>query len=92
MAGANPAQGAWNALPVNIQVWDGNASTEVDRWVRSMKTLLFSMSGENGYSLGQAANGTCPGQVNWGGAAPNAATMQHTVSRCNRACWCPVYQ
>ena len=85
MAGANPAQGAWNALPVNIQIWDGNASTEVDRWVRSMRTLLFSMSGENGYSLGQAANGTCPGQVNWGIAAPNAATMQQTVSRCNRA-------
>ena len=85
MAGANPAQGAWNALPVNIQTWDGNASTEVDRWVRNVKTLLFSMSGEQGYSLGQAANGNCPGQVNWVGAAPNAATQQQTASRCIRA-------
>ena len=85
MAGAIPAQGAWNALPVNISTWDGNASTEVDRWVRSVKTLLFSMSGENGYSLGQAANGICPGQVNWVGVAPNAATQQQTTSRCIRA-------
>ena len=62
MARANPAQGAWNVLPVNIQTWDGNASTEVDRWVRNVKTLLFFMSGEIRYSLGQAANGTFPGQ------------------------------
>ena len=44
MAGANPAQGAWNALPVNIQVWDGNASTEVDRWVREHENIaLFNV-------------------------------------------------
>jgi hypothetical protein len=82
---ANVAPYNQNALPLPLALWDGLPSTDLDKWVKQLMAALYAMAGDNGYSLGQAAAGLCPGQANWAGAAPNAATLAQTQSRCIRA-------
>ena len=83
---ANVAPFNVNATPLPVSIWNGMPSTELDKWIKSIMAALYAMAGDNGYSLGQAAAGLCPGQANWVGAAPNAATLAQTTSRCIRTC------
>jgi hypothetical protein len=72
-----------NQLPLHVDTWKGLPTISFDRWWKSMHTALSTMI-EQGYTLGQCADGVDPGGPNWVGPAPNAATMAQHITRATR--------